>query len=580
MSVELKILGNVEIATAGRIVTIRGVKPRQLLTALALSPNAVIPVDRLIDALWPKDPPRSVLENLRTYATALRQGFAAGSEPGPSLTTSTEGYRLEVDESKVDAYRFTRLLKSAREALERRELTAGAAELTEALALWRGRASEGLPRNSWLGNALDALDAHRTLAHEERAEVYLVLGRHIELVPELVRLVAEYPLRERLWRQLMLAHYRCGNMGAAVAVFTRVRTILTEELGVDPSEELTELYRSILRRDATLGHTSAPSAPRQIPMPDGSLFGREPELTRLRHLFAGARQGRIAVTISGAPGIGKSTLAQWAAHGAANHFPDGQLYVDFRSLGQPCDAAGLLAVANTLLCSLGFGQAADLATASAQWRGLLAGRRVLILLDNAVSADQVAPFLPAGHGCAVIVTSPQTLAIAGIGHHLDLGPLDRADSVEFLTSVIGVSRTGTDPNAVAQVAGLCGDSPAALQMAALRMVCRPDWTVAEWWQRLQSAPSLFDELRGGGRSLQATYITAFAELAMVDTEAAQALWRLAQQPPGTPVSPQVAGSWRGLETLADFHLLEAPAPGLFKLPRFVRELAAHSADHA
>ena len=212
------------------------------------------------------------------------------------------------------------------------------------------------------------------------------------------------------------------------------------------------------------------------------------------------------MTISGPPGIGKSSLAQLACHVAAEQFPDGLLYLDFRSLGQPCDGDGLLSVAIWLLRSMGVVSidATDLASTSAQWRWHLAGRRVLILMDNAISAAQVVPFLPTGHGSAAVITSPQLLAIAGIGHHLEVGPLGRSDSVDLLDSVIGASRTCTDPVAVAVVAELCGDSPAALQMAALRLVCRPDWTVAELTGLLQSTRSLFDELHGGGKSLRAT----------------------------------------------------------------------------
>ena len=290
MSTELKIMGSVEISAGGRTIPVRGVKPRLLLAALALSPNTAIPVDRLVDVLWPQSAPRSVLENLRTYVAALRRAFELGTADVPRLITSAEGYRLVVEERQVDASKFSALLRTAREALARQELTSGAARLTEALALWRGRAAEGLPRNSWLGNALDALEAERLLADEERAEVWLGLGRHLELVPELVRLLAEHPLRERLWQQLMLAHYRCGDTGAALAAFTKVLTVLAAELGIDPGEQLRKLYWSILRRDIALGHAVARPVPRQIPVPAWRLFGREAELTQLGQILREARR--------------------------------------------------------------------------------------------------------------------------------------------------------------------------------------------------------------------------------------------------------------------------------------------------
>ncbi|GAA3768675.1 hypothetical protein GCM10022379_40600 [Micromonospora maritima] len=626
MNIQLKILGRVDVLVDGASCPPAGIKPKQLLAALLLNPNAVMPTDRLIAALWPDEPPASALDNLRTYATGIRHSLRSTGDAGISLTTFRLGYQLNAPPHLLDLSQFEELTARARAATASGRLSVAAGCLGEALPLWTGAAGEGLPRNGWLGSALDALDESRTIALEDRADAWLGLGRHAELIPELLRLTAEHPLRERLWRQLMLAQYRSGAAGEALETYATARTTLADQLGIEPGDELVELHRSILRRDlpeapsepaqgtaepldgAVAGRlairtdgprrqdTGAPSraegtrpTPLQVPAPPSPFVGREREERLLREAVAavGADAPMVAL-IRGPLGIGKSALASRVAHGLRDEFPDGQLYVNLRDCGTPHASATTLHAVRHLLRSLGRDVAPDatLAEATCLLRSVLASRRLLIVIDNAVCESSVVALLPAYPGSSAIITSSREFALTQAGRQTRLGPLDDFDGLRLLGSLVDPAVIRADQAAADEVVRLCGGIPLVLRAAAARLASRPSWSVAMLRDSLRDGRGRLDGLRLGESSLRDYLRSVLDELAAERPTAIELLRRLSLFPTRFQQS-DIAHLFRAdgarsatrpavsdLETLIDFHLLETPAPGYFDLPDLIRVFAS------
>ena len=213
---------------------------------LALEPGRVVSVDRLVEALWPGEPPETAAHAVQVYVSQLRKAL------GPVIATRAPGYELELAPDRVDVHRFVRLTQEGRAALEGGDPAAAEGALREALALWRGPALADFLYEPFAQTEIARLEELRTVALEERIEADLALGRHAELVSELEALVAAQPLRERPRAQLMLALYRSGRQADALAAYRAARETLVEELGIDPGPELRELEAAILRQDDSL----------------------------------------------------------------------------------------------------------------------------------------------------------------------------------------------------------------------------------------------------------------------------------------------------------------------------------------
>jgi DNA-binding SARP family transcriptional activator len=251
---EVRLLGGIEVERAGAPLALGGPKPRALLAMLALEPGRVVSVDRLIEALWPGDPPETAAHAVQVYVSQLRKAL------GPVIATRSPGYEVELDPERIDVHRFTRLAQEGRTALAGDEPVAAEGALREALALWRGPALADFLYEPFAQTEIARLEELRTVTLEDRIEADLALGRHAELVSELEALVQAQPLRERPRAQLMLALYRSGRQADALAVYRAARETLVEELGIDPGHELRELESAILRQDEALLLEEAPLA--------------------------------------------------------------------------------------------------------------------------------------------------------------------------------------------------------------------------------------------------------------------------------------------------------------------------------
>ncbi len=243
---DVRLLGPIEAERDGVPATLGGPKPRTLLAVLALEPGRVVSVDRLVEALWPGDPPETAAHAVQVYVSQLRKAL------GPVIATRAPGYELELAPERVDVHRFARLAQDGRAALEGGDPAAAEGALREALALWRGPALADFLYEPFAQTEIARLEELRTVTLEERIEADLALGRHAELVSELEALVAAQPLRERPRAQLMLALYRSGRQADALAAYRTARETLVEELGIDPGPELRELEAAILRQDESL----------------------------------------------------------------------------------------------------------------------------------------------------------------------------------------------------------------------------------------------------------------------------------------------------------------------------------------
>jgi predicted ATPase/DNA-binding SARP family transcriptional activator len=331
-SIELRVLGPVEAVAAGRALSLGGLKQRALLALLALDPGRPVSTELLCEELWQGAPPAGAETTLRSYVSRLRR--ALGSD---AVEAKAGGYALLVAPEALDSHRFEGLLREGRECLTRGAAGLAAERLRTALALWRGPAFADVREAAPIEAEARRLDELRLVCLEERIEADLALGQHAPLVADLRTLVQNEPLRERFWRQLVLALYRCGRQAEALAAYREVRQLLDSELGLEPSQELRELERAILRQE--VAPAAAPHQRHNLPAPTTSFVGREQELAEVTHLLRGHR----LVTLTGMGGAGKTRLALEAANRQVEAWADGVWLVDLTALTDPGLVLGTVA---------------------------------------------------------------------------------------------------------------------------------------------------------------------------------------------------------------------------------------------
>jgi tetratricopeptide (TPR) repeat protein len=479
--------------------------------------------------------------------------------------------------------------------------------LAEALALWRGVPFEDV-RSAWLAESEGRRLTERYLAAiERRVDLDLANGRAKELVPELSDLTARYPLRESLWVRLLVVLDHRGRQAEALERYEAIRVRLAEELGADPGPELQRVHADLLagRAPEPTGDAGGAAAqvvvPRQLPADVDGFTGREQELVRLERLLgvvgddaAVQTVGPVVVSaVAGTAGIGKSALAVHAAHRLAERFPDGQLYVNLQGAAVGLAPLAPLEVLGRFLRALWVEPNAipsDLQEAAGLFRSRAAGRRLLVVLDDAADANQVRPLLPAAPGCGVLVTSRRVLTSLEGVHQLHLDVLDPAEAVELLGRLAGPQRVAAESQAAAEVARLCGYLPLALRIAGARLAARPAWPVQTLADRLADAQARLDELELADIGVRASFTVSYHQLHdssdPADCAAAD-VFGLLGLPDGPELGVPVAArlldmgeeaAERVLERLVDAHLLETPAPGRYRLHDLLRLYARELAQ--
>ncbi|GAA3443076.1 AfsR/SARP family transcriptional regulator [Planomonospora venezuelensis] len=603
------ILGPVQAWRDGAELDLGTPLQRSILAMLLLREGRAVTPTEMIDAVWGEGSPPRALGALRTYVSRLRAVLEPGRSPRtrPELLTSVgRGYALRIPADALDLALFESRTQEAEAARRAGDLGAAAEHLRAGLALCTGEPLAGAV-GPYAEHQRGRLSERRMSVVESLMDLDLELGRHADAVSELVALTADHPLRERLRAQLMLAYYRCGRQGDALAVFADTRRVLADELGIDPGPDLADLHRRILAADpglapaapvrpapaAPAGETASPAPeppelprPAQLPAAVGDFTGRGQIITRLRTLLstpAGAESVPVAA-ISGIGGVGKTALAVHVAHAMQDLFPDGQLYADLRGYGEE-PTAPESALAAFLR---GLGLPADvipdgLAERSALFRSLLAERRMLVLLDNARDAVQVAHLLPGSAGCAAIVTSRHKLADLAAARLFDLDVMEPDEALALFGAVAGAERVSAERAAAMDVVAACGFLPLAVRIVAARLAARPTWTVASLVSRLADERRRLDEMRVGNLAVEATFALGYGQL----EEAQARAFRLLSLPGGPDISVSAAAAVLDLdpvetedilESLVDASLLEAPAPGRYRFHDLLRLFARRTAE--
>ena len=607
---EFCLLGPVVVRSGGVALPVPRGRQRAVLAVLLLNAGRVVSVGEIAETLWGPAPLPSAPATVRNYVKRLRR--VLGDADQARIVTRSPGYAIRVDPAELDVARFEALLDGARTAARGGSWETAADQARAALALWRGEPLADVESEALAIREIPRLAELRLQAAELRIDAELRLGRHGVVIAELERMAAAHPLREHLHALLMRALYRDGRQAEALAAYQHARRVLVDELGAEPGAELRELHRQVLTSGPGVagadsgqlppgggrpaGGSPGPVAPRELPSPVPQFVGRAAELAALTGMLdqASARRPRTLVisAIAGMAGVGKTALAVQWAHEVADRFPDGQLHVNLRGYdpGQPMPAADALA---GLLRSLGVaGQdiPAETAERAARYRSLLAGRRMLIMIDNAGDAEQVRPLLPGSPSCLVVVTSRDALAglVARDGaRRLELGLLPPAEAVGLLRALIG-ERVDAEPEASVTLAGYCARLPLALRVAAERAAAAPGVSLAGVTSELADQQERLDRLDAAGDRLTAVRAVFSWSVRHLDDEAARA-FRLLGLHPSAGFDPYAVAAltdttlrrarWL-LDRLARAHLIERAGTGRYGMHDLLRAYAADQAADA
>jgi DNA-binding SARP family transcriptional activator/tetratricopeptide (TPR) repeat protein len=595
MTAEFRLLGNIEVRAGGRLIDAGHARRVSVLAVLLAEANHVVPADQLIDRVWggqrlPVNPAGA----LQTYVSLLRRALAGEI----AIVRQAIGYKAVADAESVDLHRFGSLLAQARAAgAESR----AAALFSEALGLWRGEPFAGLD-TPWINAARDALVMRRNAAQLDLTDIQLRRGQHAVLLPELAIRAASHSLDERVARQLMLALYRSGRQADALEHYERISRQLADELGADPGPPLRQLHQQMLTADPALDVpersaalvSAGPAIPRQLPAPPRLFVGRARELDRLAaNLDEQGESGGSPVisVISGTGGVGKTWLALHWAHRHLGRFPDGQLWADLRGFAPSGEPVPTELALRGFLDALGADPAvvpADPHAQAALYRSLVAGKRMLMVLDNARDSSQVIPLLPGTPGCAVLITSRRQLTGLITGHGartLSLDLLPEADARDLLASYVGSGRLTAEPEAVAGLLACCAGLPLAISVIAAQAAAHPGFPLAVLAGELRDAATRLTVLETGDQAASVRTVLACSYQAL-DPQAAVVLGLLALAP-GPDISLTAAASLamlpagqarailRDLETAS---LVQEHGPGRYRIHDLVRLYAAERAS--
>ena len=557
MPLTFLLLGPVEATTGdGAPVGLGRRQERCLLGLLLLEPNRVVPVDRLLDLLWDGAAPPTARRTIHTYVARLRALLKCHDV---KVLTHGDGYLIEVAEELVDAHRFTAAVAQAQQLPQPAQR---ATELERALAMWRGPLLADVADDRQRDRIGAALAEQRLGAIERHAEARLDCGQPDRVVADLVGPLRDNPAREHLTYLLMLALYRCDRQVEALARYRETRQALSDGYGVDPSATLRDLHDRVLRRDPTLAtgspwlsssagssatHHDEWPAPRMLPRDIPEFVGRAAAIATLRSaISAGLREPAVApviLSVDGMAGVGKTALALRIGHLVSADFPGGQLYLDLHghSSRDPVEPARAL---DALLRHVGVvGDRIPESTEerSALWRATVADRRLLLVLDNAASTEQVGPLLPADAGSLVLITSRRRLAGLDGATTLSLDVLSDAEAHGLLRIMVG-DRIDSDAGSTAEITALCGNLALALRLAGARLVHRPTWQARDLAALLRQATRQRHLFGAEGHTVASAFALSYEQL----SPAAQRLFRLLGVPPGRDIDAATVAALSGL----------------------------------
>jgi DNA-binding SARP family transcriptional activator len=615
------LLGPLAVAdTAGDPVSIPGPRLRVLLAVLLLHANTPVSAGELVEMVWDGSPPSGAVVTLRSYVRRLRCAVDPGAV---RIGTSAPGYVIRVEQAELDILEFESLCRGARVALRAGEWANASAAAARALGLWRASPLMDLPE-ALRGEFAPRLERLRLQALEDRFDAGLRLGHHQELIPQLQDITARHPLQEHFHAQLMLALATTGRRAQALHAYQQVRSLLVDELGIEPGQELRDVQQLVLAGDAEqltsraegiqpgkvpgtvvsgalagfadVAPMEPPPAhpPAQLPAGIAGFTGRQAQAACLydaltsHEVADGPGTVRVAV-VAGAAGLGKTTLALHVAHQVRDLFSDGQLYVHLSGASaQPAVPGEVLARLLRDLGADGGKIPAGEEERAGQFRTLLAGRRVLIVLDDAKDAAQVRPLLPGSASCAVLVTTRNRTPFLVSTRFVELGALADPEALELCARIAGDARLAAEPEATAEILLACSGLPLAVRICAARLATRRQWPVATLAALLRDERRRLDELRIGDLEVRASFQVSYDSLPTGRHRAGPArAFRLLGLWQGQRISLPAAAALTGegeedlagaLEALVDASLLESAAPGWYQLHDLLRLFAAERAQ--
>jgi DNA-binding SARP family transcriptional activator/Tfp pilus assembly protein PilF len=573
-AVRIGVLGSLVVSRGGAEVRLGRGRQRALLARLALGANTTVALADLVEVGWARQPPPGSARLIRAYVSRLRSVL----EPG-LLTFVPGGYRLNIDADRLDAGEF------------RSRVAAGSFDdLDGALRLWRGDPLEDVPELSQ-HPLVAALWDERIAATLRYAVLAEESDRAERALPWLRELAGRQPLHEAVHAQLVLTLAASGRQAEALEAYQAIRSRLADDLGVDPGAELVRAQQKVLRHSIGTPVPVRP-VPAQLPADLGQFTGRAAELDRLDALLDVDTTAPIAA-VSGTAGVGKTVLTVHWAHRVRQRFTDGQLYVNLRGFDPVVPAVPADEALRGFLDALGVApdrMPATPAECAGLYRSLLAGRRVLVVLDNAPNADHVRPLLPGTPGCVAVVTSRDALVgLVGAegAEPVRLAPFTADTAVEFLRRRLGTGRSTVDAEAVADIAARCAGLPLALAVVAARAATNPDLPLDAVAAELDVRRGL-EPLSGGDPKLdvRAAFDCSYRGISAPAAE----LFRLLAVHPGVDVALPAAARLTGvpvervrsaLAELVGASLLTEHLPGRFMFHDLLRAYAVerlHAAD--
>ena len=585
---EFRVLGPIELWSAGRQCDLGPTRVRSVLAILALTPRTLVPTDVLIDRLWDTQPPAKARESLSVYMTRLRGSLRQAIGESVRLTGRASGYELDVDPETIDLHEFRRLRRQADASAANGDAGHASLLLREADGLWRGQAFAGI-RGDWMARMRDSLEEERRAAILKRIECELELGRHADLVGELHHLLAQYPLDESFISHQMTALYGSGRPGEALSLYRDLRSRLIEEEGTEPGPLLAELHQRILRHDPQLAVRPTGPGQGRMPRPDtlppgtSEFVGRSEELELLTR--EDGETPRVSV-IEGLAGVGKTALALQAARTVAGQYPDGTFYLNLHTHdpGHPSLDASEAQHRLLRMLTAPATQIPDTpAERAALLRAQLGRRRAVVILDDADAGDQIRPLLPEAGQCLVLITTRRKLPGLEGARALTLDALSIDDAITLFQRVAGHDTAPEDGEA-AMAVELCGRLPLAIQLAAGRLAQDYPPRLGDLVEELShsaarsaspgsASPEVMSALDLAYRSLEPAHQRFFRRLG-ISPSAHISLQAAAALSGGT-----LAEAEEGLAALLDHHLLVRAPAGQFRFHDLIRGYAALRAAH-
>jgi tetratricopeptide (TPR) repeat protein len=584
---EFRVLGPTELWSAGQPCDLGSARVRSALAILLLTPRTIVPADALVDRLWDTRPPAKARESLSVYIARLRASLRQAVGDSIRLAGRANGYVLDIDPETVDLHQFRRLRRQADALAASGDKDHAALLLREADGLWRGQALAGI-RGDWVARMRDSLEEERRAAILERVECELELGRHADLVGELRRLLAQYPLDETFIAHQMAALYRSGRPGDALSLYRETRSRLVDEQGTEPGPTLSELHQRILRRDPQLAIMPVGQRPGRVSRPDtlppetAEFVGRSKELELLTEEHGDTPSVSV---IEGMPGVGKTALAVQAARSVSGQYPDGMFYLNFHAHdpGRPSlDSAEALHRLLRMLTGPDTQIPDAIGERAALWRAQLSRRRAIVILDDAARLDQVRPLLPVAGRCLFLITARRRLPDLEGARTLSLDVLSLDEAVTLFTRIAGPGRA-RDEDEVATAVGLCGRLPLAIQLTAGRLAQGYPLRLADLVEELSQSPARLGRAGAASPEVMSAFDLSYSTLEPDH----QRLFRRLGVSPCAHVSLQAAVALGGgtlaetekaLAALLDQHLLARAPAGQFRFHNLIRGYAAVRAE--